>query len=149
MWLYWLSASAVGVAMVLQSGINREVAKTTGLPAILVMNSVFTLLMSSILFGISIWKPEYLPSDIRGPGQPSLFSSWGVFFAAACGFSIVSGMPLAMSRLGALRTLALIIAVQLVVGLIWDASLEHLPISPQRLIGAAITFLGAFIALKG
>lgn len=149
MWIYWLVASGVGVAMVVQNGINREISKTVGLPAILVINSVFTLLMSLVFFGISVWKPEYLSANIRGPGQPSLFPSWGAFLAAVCGFSIISGMPVVLGRLGALRALALVIAVQLVVGLIWDASMEQLPISPQRLIGAGVTFIGAFIALKG
>lgn len=140
MYFHGLIAIAVGISIVIQNGINRELATSMSLPKILVLNSLFTLVFSGIFLGFTLLRPQ---------SQAGFTLSWSGFFAAFCGFVIISGMPLAIARLGALRTVSIVIAVQLVTALLWDLFREGTPASWQRVLGAGVTFLGAWIALAG
>ena len=66
------------------------------------------------------------------------------------GFLIILGMPLAIARLGAVQSVLLPIAAQLGAGLAWEALAEGRPATLARVVGSALAFAGAALAvLKG
>lgn len=66
------------------------------------------------------------------------------------GFLIILGMPLAIARLGAVQSVLLLIAAQLGASLAWDALAEGRPATLARVVGSALAFAGAALAvLKG
>lgn len=146
MWISWLFATLVGIAIVVQSALNREISLVSGLSAVLFVNCLLTVLFSTLLLVVVLWKPQLFPDFVRIQSGNNWITIKHVL-AGLCGFCIIFGMPIAMNKLGALKTLALIIAVQLIVALLWDGIKEGIPISFQRIVGALITFLGALFTL--
>lgn len=143
MYFYWLIAGLVGVSIVMQNGISREISKVLPLPHVIVLNSALTLLLSA-LFLVGF---VFFSSDSESVSWSSALS-WRPVFAAFCGWLIITGMPFVISKIGALKTISVVIAVQLGTALLWDMKVEGLSISYQRIIGAIGTLLGAWWTLS-
>ena len=151
MWLSCFFAVAVGISIVGQAGLNREISIIRGLAGTLLWNCTLTFLISLLIWGLVVLKPSLFPEFVRV--QPGA-DFWNAFngkqvLAALCGITIIYGIPLVMSHIGALKAFSLIIATQLISAMAWDAFREGLPVSFQRIVGAAVAFIGALIALKG
>lgn len=140
-------AVAAGLAVGLQGAINRMVSQTWGLAtAVLINNLVFFVLGLAFYFGIRTY-PESFPIFFRPKGSGALQALWPLL-PGLLGFIIVSGIPLAISRLGALKVFVIIVALQILVGILWDFFMEGLPPTPIRATGAALVVLGAFLASR-
>ena len=59
---------------------------------------------------------------------------------------IVTGLPWALTRMGALGAILVLLVTQLVVSMIWDAVVEGVPVQPLRVAGAALALVGAWLA---
>jgi uncharacterized membrane protein YdcZ (DUF606 family) len=68
---------------------------------------------------------------------------------AVCGLVITAGMPKAIGIIGVFSALTLAIAVQLLVSLLSDHYIAHMPLSAWRLLGAALVFVGGVFVLRG
>ena len=130
----------VGLAIVLQSGLNRVIAETRGLALALMINAVLVALLTG---GFLLWvhRAPSAPAFLRG----TVGWQWWYFIPALCGFVITLGIPWALSRIGAGAVFALIIATQLLGSLAWDAIVEHRVIGVGKLAAAALTAVGALI----
>ena len=145
-WPALLACLAVGIAIVAQSGLNRDLALSQGLAAALFYNCCLTCLLSGALWVLVLWFPQNFPALIRSSRQwfPLKSAHLGAALGGCC---IILGMPIAISRLGAVRALSLVITVQLSCGLIWDAHSGVSYLSAGKILGVGVMLLGAWLSL--
>ncbi|MEZ4816283.1 MAG: DMT family transporter [Bdellovibrionota bacterium] len=144
MYLASVFAFVIGLLTVLQSGLNKKVSFTVGLPAAIVLNSVIILVISLVFyFGQKQgWIP--FPEQLKSTSLLG-FNKWWLFVPALCGFFIVMGFPYTISFVGAAQVFVIAIAGQCVGSLLWDAYIEHNTINMIKVGGVFLTLLGAYI----
>lgn len=134
----------LGLASVLQGGLNRQIATTWGFTAAAFFNTLVLLVSITALFIISRRYPAMLPEVLRERNSFSSFS-WWYLLPGLCGLYIILGMPLVISKIGAVKLFMGFIAAQLVGSLIWDACMEGMPVNAIRIIGVALSFLAVWL----
>lgn len=143
MWIAYLLTGYLGIAAVLQGGINRKLAEAWGLPGVTLLNAIVLLLTSAGVFFLAQQFPSEGLFRVRGAFQNI---SWWYVIPGIIGFSIVLLVPYAIQKLGALNLFIALIGSQLIGGAIWDYCMEGIPITPSRVIGAVLAFASALIA---
>jgi transporter family-2 protein len=130
---------ALGVAAVVQTGINRQIGQQWGtIVTSFASGMVLALTAALILVAASVFLGG------QGAGaQPTSTPAWWWVFPGILGFCIVAGLPLSMDRIGAARVFFLMIGGQMVASLVWDAIFEHRAISVTRIAGIAFALVGA------
>ena len=130
-----------GVAVAVQASFAGKLSDTVG-----VVGNGLIVFAGGFLFALLIWL-------IFQGGQISKLRSvpWYVYLAGPLGIVIISSIGYAIPRIGVASTLTLIVATQLIVGVI----LDHFgwltiprPVDLQRIIGIGILFLGTWIVLR-
>jgi transporter family-2 protein len=142
--LFSLLPALLGVAAVLQGGLNRQISGHWGLAAAALFN---TLVLLAAVGGLLVWSrlhPETLPAFFQLKGGLAQIRWWWVL-PGLCGFALVAGIPWAISRLGAFPVFLGILGGQLVMSLAWDAFVERRPVTLVRLAGAGLAILGAWL----
>ena len=139
---------AVGVAVVVQAGLNRQVASSWGLAGAAVINSVIVLLAALIILALARTRPDLLPEIFRVPDPtgPIPWVHWKTIVPGLLGITIVVGLPWAFSRLGALEVILSVLVAQLAASLLWDRMVEGIPVHPLRVVGTLVAFVGATLA---
>lgn len=135
-----------GLAVVAQGGLNKRFAGQWGLLSAVLMNMVVATVATFAVFAVArsvpaLW-PEAASNGARFPG----FTVWHLL-PGLCGVVIVVGMPWAIGRVGAVQSVLLLIAAQLATSLVWDAMVEGRPATVARVVGSAVAFTGAAIAV--
>lgn len=146
--LYAGLSALVGLCIVLQNGWNRRLAEPLGLATTLVWNSLAVLALSVALYAIAVARPGWVP-EIFHPTASRFASDWRAPLPGIAGFLIVAGMPWAISRLGAVSVLSVVIAVQIGAAALWDLLVEGIALTPARVLGSLLALAGALLALKG
>ncbi|XXF76915.1 DMT family transporter [Myxococcaceae bacterium GXIMD 01537] len=136
-----------GLAVVVQGGLNRRLAGQWGLVGATVVNTFVVLAVVLSLYALTRTAPGMLPQGFGGGSGASAGFSWWYLLPGVCGAIIVLGMPLAIGRMGAVHSVLLLIAAQLLTSLAWDALVEGRPPTLARVVGIAITFAGAAIVV--
>jgi transporter family-2 protein len=88
-----------------------------------------------------------LPEFFRNKSGFSVFKPW-FLVPGVLGFFIVTGIPLAISRLGAFKGFLGIIAAQLVGGLLWDFIVDGSSVSSTKITGAILAITGAALVFS-
>jgi transporter family-2 protein len=125
---------------------NRRFAGEWGLWSATLVNMVVALLATVAVYAAVRWAPGMLPGGSSQVLRFQGFTPWHLL-PGLCGVLIVVGMPLAISRLGAVQSVLLLIAAQLVTSLVWDATVENRPATAARVVGSVVAFAGAAIAV--
>lgn len=147
-WAYILPF-VLGAMAVMQGGLNRQISRDWGLGGTVFLNSLMLVFGGCILYLITRLSPETLPEIFRDKGSFKSFSWWFVL-PGLFGLSLVTGIPISIQKLGALKVFVALIGAQLVTSIIWDAAIEGMAISPVRVLGALLSFGGALlVALRG
>lgn len=139
----FLSAT-LGLASVLQGGLNRQIATTWGFTAAAFFNTLVLLTAITVLYIVSRRYPMLLPEVLRERQGFSNFSWWYII-PGLCGLYIILGMPLVISKIGAVKLFMGFVAAQLVGSLIWDACMEGMPVNAIRIIGVGLSFLAVWL----
>ncbi len=137
-----------GVFAVIQSGLNKMISDHWGFSSALLLNGVVFLVFNFILFALVYFQPQLFTAEYRLQGQVSDFKLWWIL-PGICGFMLVMGLAFSLSQVGAVQTFVICIAAQIVCSLAWDAFIEGKEVATMRIVGAAVTFLGAFLATRG
>lgn len=138
----------LGVLAVIQAAINRRIATHWGLASAVVTNNLVILTLGLIFFGVVRLAPQAFPELIRVKGGWESFSLW-FLIPGICGFALVSGIPLAFHRIGALEVFVLVISSQILTSILWDRWVEGHPVTWSRAGGALLVVLGAaLVAFK-
>lgn len=147
-WSYFLPFF-LGILAVMQGGLNRQISREWGLAGATLTNNFVLLVCGLALFFTTRFSPESVPAFFRPKTGLSSFS-WWYLLPGLCGFSLVTGLPFTIQRIGATRVFVGLIAAQLLTSLLWDARIENLPVTGTRVLGALLAFGGAvLVSWKG
>lgn len=146
MMLVWTVPVLVGVAVVLQGGFNRQVSAQWGLANTVLVNGIVFLVISVGLWALVKLRPGLLGAEFLPPPTSGPVALWRVILPGIFGVVIVTGLPWAIARLGALGAILILLVTQLALSLIWDAVVEGVPIHPARVGGAVLALVGAWLA---
>ncbi len=136
-----------GLAVVAQAGLNRRFAGQWGLLSAVLMNMVVATVATFGVYVVARSVPGFWPEASAGQGRLFAgFTPWHLL-PGLCGVIIVVGMPWAIGRLGAVQSALLLMAAQLLTSLVWDAMVEGRPATLARVVGSAVAFAGAAIAV--
>lgn len=129
----------LGAVAVLQAGLNRRISAHWGIGGAVLMNALVLAVLAIILyFSGALSNSKISISD---------FKIWFVV-PGFLGLTLVAGLPLAISRWGALNTFLWLIASQIVASAFWDFLVEGQPFSWKKLAGGAIAIVGAWLAVN-
>jgi transporter family-2 protein len=142
----WTVPVLVGIAVVLQGGFNRQVSAGWGLANTVLVNGLVFLLVSLLLWGAMKLRPGFLPREFLPPDAGGAVALWRVILPGVFGVVIVTGLPWAIGRMGALGAILVLLVTQLAVSMVWDAIVEGVPIQPLRVAGAGLALIGAWLA---
>ncbi len=134
----------LGFFAVMQAALNRKFAQSTDLPFAVLVNAGFLVVAGILFFLISRIAPDVLPVMFR-KRDASYPIFWWVFLPGLFGFSLVAGLPWAISRLGATQVFIALISAQLVTSIIWDYLMEGIQISFSRLTAVLLIISAAFL----
>ncbi len=133
---------------VLQSGLNKMISDHWGFSSALLLNGLVFLVFNLLLFSVVYFQPQIFPAEYRLQGNVGDFKLWWIL-PGICGFMLVMGLAVSLAQVGAVQTFTICIAAQVVCSLLWDVMIQGQAVATMRLLGAAITFLGAFLATRG
>lgn len=136
----------VGVASVLQGGLNRQFSEQWGLPGAIFINAIAFLAASLIYWFYARYTGVQLPVALADKaGSFENFKYWYVI-PGILGFFFVLGVPWAIAKIGALKVFVGLVTAQLIGGLMWDMWVENIPLSWPRVLGAALALAGVVVA---
>ena len=143
---YWpyLLAVGVGAGLTVQVGMNATVGRTLGSP---LWASVANFIIGLVaLVGCALALAPRL-----NPATFGHVPAWA-WFGGLLGAAYVASVTLLGPRIGALALVAFVLAGQLVMALLVDQlgilGFPRAPISPTRLIGAALLVAGALLVVR-
>ena len=111
---------------------------TLGIGGAVFLNAVVLTSLAAILFFSGTLSGQWKNVDFR----------WWFFIPGALGLGLVVGLPLAISRWGAMHTFLWVVATQIVLSAAWDLMAEGQDLSQRRILGGAIALVGAWIATR-
>lgn len=136
----------VGIAVVLQGGMNKQISMSWGVSGVTMYNSLIVLLVSIVLFAlINYTKVVDLPGYLKPSMGFSEGFKWWSIIPGFFGCLIVFGIPYSIIKIGALSTMTILICTQVLASVLWDVYIEKLPMNTYRIIGSVLTFVGAII----
>lgn len=144
--LFYLLPVFLGITVVIQGNLNRQIGSLWGLPTAVLINAAVFFLCSFAFYLHSRAFPESWPEFLRvRPG----FSEWSWWYLipGLCGFSLVLGLPWAFQNIGSAKSFILLVTAQVMMGLLWDAFVSKLAVSPLTLAGAGLTLAGAVLTI--
>src|SRR4051794_11523469 len=110
--LYLILPLALGVSVVLQGTINRQMALEYGLGSTVLLNAVVFFILSLGFYLSAKYTPAVVPEFWR-MREPTNGFSWSYLLPGVFGFIIVTGLPWAIQNLGPSTTIILLIASQI------------------------------------
>lgn len=144
---YFFLPIALGVSVVLQASLNKEIALQYGLISTVLLNAAVLFVLSAIFYGIAKTSPDLFP-DFFQPKSSTQSLRLLDLVPGICGFFIVLGLPWSLARLGPSNTFLLFIAVQIVLSLLIEAySNQSLP-QGIKLAGALLILAGGALVVK-
>lgn len=143
---YWphVVAIAVGSGLTVQIGMNATLGRTVGSP-LWASVANFTIGLVALVACVLAFGARYTPGSI------SQVPAWA-WFGGLLGAAYVASVTILGPRLGGVALLALVLAGQLGAALIVDQfgvlGFPRVPITPTRLLGAALLVTGALLVVR-
>jgi transporter family-2 protein len=137
---------AIGVITVLQGGLNRQLGGAMGLGSAVLLNAAVVM---GLAIGLYAWvraAPASAPALFRG--ELGRIEPW-MLLPGLFGFSIIAGIPWAISALGASRVFVGIVVAQLVTSMVWDVWVEGRPVTTLRALGVALGVVSVILVTAG
>lgn len=137
----------LGVAAVLQGGLNRQIMGNWGLAQAALLNTLVLLAAVGALLAVTKLRPGALPDLFQARGGLG-DARWWWLLPGLCGFALVTCIPFAIPRLGAFPVFLGILVGQLAASLAWDAVMEGRPLTLTRVCGALLAVAAAALVRK-
>ncbi|MDF1584783.1 DMT family transporter [Marinimicrococcus flavescens] len=142
LWILGASVAAVGMALAVQPLVNARMGFEAGHP---VYGAMASTAVSTVLFVVIALLMRLPPPDLRGLQQ----APWWGWTGGVIGAGVVLSALLAAPRLGAVTTVVLFIAGQLVFSMLVDHfgwfGVPVRPVDPVRLTGVALLAVGVVL----
>lgn len=145
---YYALPLTLGILVVLQGGLNRQIGGTWGLGTALVLNAGILFAVSAIFYGILRWSPETFPEFLR-PKIPAQSPPWWYLIPGLCGFFLVLGLPWSIQSIGSAKSFILLITAQICAGIAWDAITTSTTPGLWKIVGGLLTLLGSLLVILG
>jgi uncharacterized membrane protein YdcZ (DUF606 family) len=136
----------LGCLAVLQSGLNRILTESWGLPVTVAFNSLTLLGCSAIILALVKWFPQFFPASFNLPESLGSFRWWWLI-PGICGYAIVMGLPYGIAKIGAGKTFLGLVVAQIIAGVLWDHFMEDRAAGMLKILGSLICIAGAAMVL--
>jgi transporter family-2 protein len=133
----------LGTVAVFQAAFNRRIAAAWGLAPAALLNTAVLLVVGLTFLWWSSAQRNARPHFFQPGGDLGQFRLWWLL-PGLFGFSLLTGLPYALAKLGALRVFVALVASQVLTSLIWDATVEKIDLTWPRLLGAGLA-LGSVV----
>jgi transporter family-2 protein len=137
--LFAALAIAAGVAAAMQAATNSGLARSAGLGAALVVNTVIVLIGAIGLWAAMGARPTFFPAG----------ASWTLYLGGIFGFVIIASLAFVLPKIGAAYAVALMVGGQCVAALVVDhfglMGMPRDPMTLQRMIGVGLVAAGAVV----
>jgi uncharacterized membrane protein YdcZ (DUF606 family) len=140
-----LLSMMAGAFGVWQAGLNKVVADSLGFTASLLLNGVFFLICNFVFFLYVYAKPSTVPAEFTIQWAFHDFKWWWLI-PGFMGFALVMGLAVSVGRIGAVQTIVFSIAAQVLASMAWDYYVSDVQVTKLRMLGAAITLVGAVLS---
>lgn len=140
-------AALAGFCGVMQAGMNKIIAQQWGFSSALLINGVSFLIFNLILFGAVLIQPQLFPAEFLIQGRFAEMKLWWIL-PGFLGFLLVTSIAIALGKIGAVQAFVICISAQMIFGLAWDVMIEGKAATTARVLGAALTVVGAVIASR-
>lgn len=141
-WLILAAALGIGALLAGQVGVNASLGKHLGQPVLAALASFSIGTLALLLYALVLRLPWPAPSSVTG-------FPWWVWLGGLMGAVYVTASVILAPRLGVAVFTALVVAGQLVAALVMDhygwLGIEELPVTPGRLVGAALLAAGVVL----
>lgn len=137
----------LGVVGILQGAFYRKISESIGLTnAVLIGNTFAMTLTVPIVYFIyknPSWVPEFFHFKSPLPPMKLWYLIPGFF-----GILIVFGLPLAIAKVGAVKSTVMIILAQIITSVLWDLSVEKIHLESSKIVGLLLALVSAFLMLR-
>lgn len=138
----------IGCFGILQGALNRQIAATIGVTqAALITNLGTVIICVGFYFFVKSFS-HLFPPFFQVKAEFSTYKWWYIF-PPIFGFLIISGIPFAILKLGAVKVTVGLIAAQMITSIVWDIMVEDISLNIMKIIGIVFAFLSVtFISLS-
>ena len=139
----------LGLTVVAQGVLNRRIGGEWGLSSAVFLNAVVFMIVSSALIFTAKLFPQLMPDYLKmRPIDLDKMKLWFVI-PGLCGFFLVLGIPWSIQMAGPSKTFLVLIASQIVLGLLYEKLFLDEPISTMKYVGALVSTIGVALFTLG
>ncbi len=137
----------IGLSVVAQGVLNRQIADHWGLSSTVFLNAIVFLVVSLLWIGFEKIFPQMLPDYLKQPHSDLYRFKWWFVVPGICGFLIVLGIPWSVQINGPSKTFIMLIASQIILSLLYEKFLMGSPLSVMKISGAFIAMFGTALVV--
>lgn len=135
---------ALGCFAVLQVALNKRIAASMGLTQAVILNAGVLLVVAVVFWLYARGARQDFGEWMSGSGGFGDFKLWWII-PGLCGLTLVAGLPWAVQRVGALQAFVVLVAAQMVFGIVWDHVVDGITVTVPRVAGAGLAIVGAMV----
>jgi len=144
---YLLLPLLLGVSVVVQATLNRQLGSQYGWATAVTLNAVVFLVLSLGFLLIAKYTPALIPEFLQDRKPTDSFHG-SYLIPGICGFFLVLGLPLSMQFLGASTSIILLIAAQILFSVAQEAWTVGLMPSLWKSFGAILVLAGSALVVR-
>ncbi len=133
----------MGLASVTQSGLNKRLAEKAGLAGTLHISNLVVLIGGVVILSLVATLSHGEFSQVLKTKFSFRAITWWFLVPGLMGLFIITMAPYAIHKIGALPVFVAMIFGQVIGSAVWDYFIEGTPIDRWRVIGCALTLMGA------
>jgi uncharacterized membrane protein YdcZ (DUF606 family) len=137
----------LGITVVAQATINKGMAGHFGLASAVALNAAVFFALSLGIYLIAKYTPALVPEIFRLKSTSGAWL-WLYLLPGICGFTLVMGLPWSIELIGPSASFILLIASQVLVGLLIEFMQSGSTLSVAKLLGAGLVLLGSGLIIK-
>lgn len=143
---YILLPLILGAFGILQGTINRQISSQIGIAQATLISNFGTLILCSVFYLLVKYSAQSFP-ELFKIRAPLTTYNWWFIFPAIFGFLIVTCMPFAFAKLGAVKVTVGLIAAQMITSALWDIYVENIAINALKIMGMIFSFLSVVLIM--
>lgn len=137
---------AIGISGILQGALNLKMSDSLGLVHSLLIGNFLVLVYTVIIYFFVVKSPESVPDFFRIKAPITSFKWWYVI-PSVFGLMIISGIPIGIYRLGAVKVTVLIVVAQMVTSISWDIFVDKIPMNTMKVLGLFFSIIAVACTL--
>ncbi len=142
--LVWFIPLTLGAIGVFQAALNKQMSSSVGVAAMTLIGSFVTLVFASLLYFVVKAAPGYFP-DFFHLKEPLSHFKWWYLVPGLFGMMFVAGLPFGFYKMGAANFITGLIASQMVAGVLWDLTVDNIPLTKVKLLGMALALASVLV----